>query len=153
MLRGDRELMFDIESEFLTDDFEGFAGCLAENDSTEERVDMLLSGFITHHLFIILGDGEGRDGRSVKALLGGIVPVPAAGLHFRFRHREILLSNRLVIAERGELMRKEFSPFSRGNHMIDDATAEGFVFLGGIGSVQDTVFCVFQGNVSERLCA
>jgi hypothetical protein len=36
-------------------------------------------------------------------------------------------------------MRKEFSPLPRTSHMVDDLSTESFVFLGGVGFVEDAV--------------
>lgn len=49
-------------------------------------------------------------------------------------------------------MRKEFSPFPSTSHVIYDTTAEGFVFMSGVGGVEDAVFFMLQRDASKTLC-
>lgn len=48
-------------------------------------------------------------------------------------------------------MREEFSPFSGGSHMVDDPGAELFVFSGGVGTIEDTILLMLEGDASETV--
>jgi len=48
-------------------------------------------------------------------------------------------------------MREEFSPFACTSHMVDDFSTELFVFLGGVGFVEDAVFTMLERNTPKTL--
>jgi hypothetical protein len=48
-------------------------------------------------------------------------------------------------------MREEFSPFSCRDHMIYYLSTEGFVFLGGVGAVEDAVFDIVSVDTSKTI--
>ena len=49
-------------------------------------------------------------------------------------------------------MREEFSPLPSTSHMIYDLTTECFIFLGGVGFVEDTVmFMVMKSDAGKTI--
>jgi len=45
---------------------------------------------------------------------------------------------------------EEFSPLTCTSHMVDDFSAECFVFLGGVGFVHDTVLSFLLETRTEK---
>ena len=112
MFRWNREMVLNIESEFLSDDFERFLGDLALNNSIQENINILLSYVVTNLFLVVLRDWEGLEGFSLKGLLFFSVPIPSFCSYFFFCHREILLGYCFVVTKGREFMREEFSPLS-----------------------------------------
>ncbi len=48
-------------------------------------------------------------------------------------------------------MRKELSPFFCRFHMVYDTTTEGFIFMGGVGGVQEAVVNIVHIHTSETV--
>jgi|GEM_PF-1479586 len=48
-------------------------------------------------------------------------------------------------------MWKELSPLSSRSHMVDDFSTELFVFLGGVGFVEDIVMTIFETATAKNI--
>jgi hypothetical protein len=63
----------------------------------------------------------------------------------------MLVGNGLIITKRTHSRIEEFSPFSCRDHMGDDLTHDGLIFLFGILLIEDTVRFVSQPNASKDI--
>ena len=153
MFRRNRYRIFYVECEFLLDDFKRFSRNFTEKNAWEKLINIFLACFVTNLFLIVVWNWE----RRVDIGWGGFrrfrVPIPFLFFYLYFRHRKIFLCDRFIVTEGTQFMRKEFSPFSGGSHMVDDFSGEGFVFSDGIGFVEDAIFLMLEGNTAETICA
>ena len=88
-----------------------------------------------------------------EVLAGGffVAPLVIFAKRLLFGKREILLSDGLVVSERGHLERKEFAPFPSFFHVLDDPVFEGVIFFLGILFIEDTVFGSDRSDTSKAV--
>lgn len=147
-----REIILYIKREFLFDNFKWFFCCLTLDNTSEESVDIFLCCLIANLSLVVLFDGKQRIVWSmIRWSLFIAFPIPSFLQYFFFSHWEIFLSNRFIIAKRGECMREKFSPFSCWNHMFNDFPSQWLVFLDRIIFVKNTLVLFSQTDAAEAV--
>lgn len=88
MTSWNREMILDIKYEFLFDDFKWFFDYFTFDNTSEERIDIFLSYFVSNYFFIVLFDGKRFVKRSdIRIFIFTIVPTESSFFCFSFCER------------------------------------------------------------------
>lgn len=139
------EIMPPIEFELRFQDPEWLSGYFALNRPIDDIIRDLADRFRE--------PCAGDDFRDIRLRILIIRPSEAKLQCFRTREREILHHRRLVVSERTDPGREEFSPLPCLGHVIDDLRDESFVFVFRILPVEDAIALPLQSDTSEAIGA
>ena len=79
------------------------------------------------------------------------LPLPHSRKNFFLRKREVILSNRFVVAKVVHGHGEKCSPFTDLAHVIDDARDEHLVFFLGILLVENAVLLALEADASKEM--
>jgi hypothetical protein len=151
MFRRNWNRIFDIKDEFLFDDLEWFFCHCALYYSFQTIVNILRCRIKSYYSFIILRNRKRCIGISRKCLFFLCRPIPSLCSYFRFYHGKIFIGYRLIVSERREMMRQEFSPFTSRTHMFYYLTTQCLILLDRVGYIEDTVFGFFERRTPKKM--
>lgn len=146
-----RELVFDIESEFLANNIERFLCNLTHKYSFEAGIYIFLSYICRNMFFMVLKYIERCIDRSCVGGTFFLVPFSSNNFYRSFRMWEILLSNGFIVTKSRKGKWEKFTPFFCRRHVCKNLWKKLFVVFLSILLIEYTIRFIAKRDASKTV--